>query len=194
MEFSEEQLFAQLEREIPTDLGVWRQMLLDFYQDTLVNICEIAPNATGKELDVTNDEDIRDIGTILREVMLNNWSHIPLAPMEGDMVSAKGESVFQLFDTETKSFDIEWFSGAIEGRLEGIDVQPYIDETCFLGASEDKDIEELDFKRYIRPFGLHLVLRDARFIGGEEPEFDQKSRLYIPLQYSATKLSTVPIG
>lgn len=192
MEFSEEQLFAQLEREIPTDLSAWRQRLLDFYQDTLVNICEIAPSAVGKELDVTNDEDVRDIGTILREVMLNNWSQIPHAPMEGDVVSAKGESVFQLFDTQTKSFDIEWFSGAIEGRLEGIDVQPYIDEACFLDASED--IEQLDLERYIRPFGLHLVLRDARLIGGEDPEFDVQSRLYIPLQYASTKLSTVPIG
>lgn len=194
MEFSEEQLFAQLEREIPTDLSVWRQTLLDFYQDTLVNIYQVAPTATGRALDVTNEDDIRDIGTILREIMLNNWSQIPLAPTKGDVVSAKGESVFQLFDTKTKSFDIEWFSGAIEGRFEGIDVQPYIDEECFLDASEDKDIEQLDFERYIRPFGLHIVLCDARFIGGEEPEFDQKSRLYIPLQYSTTKLSTVPIG
>ncbi|MNH19149.1 hypothetical protein D3C79_788750 [compost metagenome] len=155
-----------------------------------MRICQIAPSATGKELDVTNDNDIRDIGTILREVVRNNWSRIPSAPSEGDVVSARGESVFQLFDTETKSFDVEWFSGAIEGQFDGIDVQPYLDEMCFVDAAEDIDMVNLE--GYIRPFGLHLVLRDARLVGDGEAEFDEGSRLYIPLQYSTTRLSTLP--
>lgn len=188
MESSEEQLFARFEREVVPDLGLWRRTLMDFYQDTLVNICQIAPSAAGKDFDMTNDDDIRDIGTILREVMLNNWDKIDPAPMEGDTVLVEGTSIFQVFDTETKSFEIEWFDGVVQGDVEGIDVQPYIDEVCSLNHPED--IEELDLNKYVRPLGLHLVLQNAVLIGSTTVEFDEGSRLYIPLQYSATKLST----
>lgn len=188
MEPSEEQLFAQFEREMSTDLDQWRRTLIDFYQDTLLNVYRVAPQATGRQLDVADSEDARTIGTILREVMLNNWQLIDHAPMRGDLVSVGGKSIFQVFDEATKSFDTEMLfgDGVLQGQVEGIDVQPYIDEVCLM--NDPKDMSDLDLEKFIRPFGLHLVLQNATIVGHEDSDF-RGSHLYIPLQYSETKLS-----
>lgn len=188
MDFSEEQLFAQFEREVSTDLGLWRKTLMDFYQEVLLGIYRTAPEATGKELDVTNSEDVRTIGGVLREVMLNNWQLIDDAPTQGDLVSVAGKTIFQIFDRETKSFDTEMIfeDGVVHGVVEGIDVQPYVDEVFLLSSAEE--IEQLDLAQYVRPFGLHLVLQNATITGREDSDFIG-SRLYIPLQYSGPKLS-----
>lgn len=188
MDFSEEQLFAQFEREVSTDLGLWRKTLMDFYQEVLLGIYRTAPEATGKELDVTNSEDVRTIGGVLREVMLNNWQLIDDAPTQGDLVSVAGKTIFQIFDRETKSFDTEMIfeDGVVHGVVEGIDVQPYVDEVFLLSSPEEMD--KLDLARFVRPFGLHLVLQNATITGREDSDFIG-SRLYIPLQYSGPKLS-----
>lgn len=188
MDFSEEQLFAQFEREVSTDLGLWRKTLMDFYQEVLLGIYRAAPEATGKELDVTDSEDVRTIGGVLREVMLNNWQLIDNAPTQGDLVSVAGKTIFQIFDRETKSFDTEMIfeDGVVHGVVEGIDVQPYVDEVFLLSSAEE--IEQLDLAQYVRPFGLHLVLQNATITGREDSDFIG-SRLYIPLQYSGPKLS-----
>lgn len=188
MDFSEEQLFAQFEREVSTDLGLWRKTLMDFYQEVLLGIYRAAPEATGKELDVTDSEDVRTIGGVLREVMLNNWQLIDNAPTQGDLVSVTGKTIVQIFDRETKSFDTEMLfeDGVVHGVVEGIDVQPYVDEVFLLSSVEE--IEQLDLAQYVRPFGLHLVLQNATISGEAESDLTG-SRLYIPLQYSGSKLS-----
>ncbi len=193
MEFSEEQLFAQFERDMSTDLSQWRRTLMNFYQDTLLNVYQIAPQANGKQFDLEDSEDVRTIGTVLREVMLNNWHLIDYAPMQGDLVSIAGKSIFQIYDETTKTFDTEMLfeDGVLQGEVEGVDVQPYIDEVCLMNDPED--MNDLDLEKFIRPFGLHLVLQNATIVGHEDSDF-RGSRLYIPLQYSETKLSSYATG
>lgn len=188
MEPSEEQLFAQFEREMSTDLSQWRRTLMDFYQDTLLNVYRVAPQVAGRQLDVTDSEDVRTISIILRDVMQNNWQYIDHAPMRGDFVSVGGKNIFQVFNATSKSFDTEMLfeDGVLQGQIEGIDVQSYIDEVCL--ANSPEDMNNLDIEKFIRPFGLHLVLHNATIVGHEDSDF-KGSRLYIPLQYSETKLS-----
>jgi hypothetical protein len=49
-------------------------------------------------------------------------------------------------------------------------------------------MDTLDLARFVRPFGLHLVLQNATIAGRDGGDF-VGSRLYIPLQYSGPKLS-----
>lgn len=192
MESSEEQLFARFEREMSTDLSQWRRMLIDFYQDTLLKVYRTASQTMGRQLDITDGEDARRIGTILRDVMRDNWHRIDSAPMQGDFVSVAGKSIFQIYNDATKTFETELLfeNGVLQGEIEGIDVQPYIDEVCLMNDSED--IIDLNLEKFIRPFGLHLVLQNATIVGHEDNDF-KGSRLYIPLQYSETKLSAYTI-
>lgn len=177
-----EQQFAS--RVDTVDLGEWRQILLNFFDDILVEVVKGFKIVLGRDAILSDDADRAEISAALREVILNNWMSVPGAPFSGDHCTVVGEGVFHLW--EGSEMRVELFNppAQLSGTFETFDVQPYFDPDIL--SDLDHDSNE-DFDPLTSPFGAHIVLRDVTISDDGEPEhYDQ---IHIPLHYPKLSIS-----
>lgn len=189
MDVPEQQLFDQFEQELHTDLHTWRDTLLEYREDLLFAIYQDVKKDDGSDVSMTDEDDVRSVGEVLREKVLDNYKNIENGPLYGDTVTATGKMIYHVYNAETKAFDVELCheSAKLTGTVEGIDIQPYIDEACLY--FEPEELSDVELEKYIRNFGIHLVLNDAYIIGADDIiEQLETERVYLPVHYSTTRL------
>ena len=191
---SEADFFTSIEQSMHTDLAPWRATLIEVFELYLPRIMDAFYKHKKRQADLGDADDRREIGTVMREILLEEWTKLNKAPGRGDLLTATGRGIFQVFGVEDGCFELEITDAAarVIGTVEGFDLQPYIDSAYLALEFEDEDEAKRAAERYQRPFGLHLVLTDVVVeVPDHEPDVLGDKLVYLPLQYPEVTLQVL---
>lgn len=185
----EADLFSRYESEVSHDLAAWRRNILDMHDHSLKLATQIEQSRSDHDLKMNDPIVVQSIGSRMRELILDEWKVLDHAPLEGDLISVTGSSLWHVFDGIDAEFSTEALLEGQElyGIMEGCDIYPYVDDSI-LDAADESD-RELDAEPYRREFGLHLILHDP-FLIDEQGVFQplDAKRIYLPVHYEQARL------
>lgn len=188
MEGNEFDIFSRLEHEIGRDLSIWRHAILERYEVCYRVALEIEESKTNEPLDLNDPTASQAIRSRILDFLVSEWSDLEASPQPGDFISVTGESFWHAFDDDGELMTFKLLAGhKVQGTLAFWDILPYIDEAG-LGFDAHRSPELI--AKYLRPFGVHLVL-DSPTITDEHgaPIPISPERVYLPIHYEQAELS-----
>lgn len=188
MEPHEHDIFSRLEREISHDLSQWRRSIVASFETCCLTAYDIEESKSNEPLNLTDPSIRQAIRSRTIDFLMTDWMEFDDTPRKGDFVSLSGESFWHTLDDtngDLKVFKLP-ANHKIHGNMMSWDILPYLDEA---GLDEDAHKHPDLTSRYVRPFGIHLVL-DSPTITDQQgvPAFIAPDRIYLPIHYERANL------
>jgi hypothetical protein len=168
----EYRMFDRLSREVHGDLGVFRSVLLQCYEDILVQSIQFMQEEMLMNFAFDRKRHLQILRTMVKTQLQPIWDSQPDAPQPGDLVIVSGEgmahmkySYSQIIDDSTQLF----------GVVKGMDILPYtgkeylyvdarIDTSDDAPENQNKRLFDVEEDSYHRPMGLQLTLTDVTIV------------------------------
>lgn len=155
-------------------------------------VIEAFTATSGRKPNLEDSRDISDLRLGVRDWFLDKWHRIEGAPMIGDTIVTNGKGIIMRMISNEEGmggFECWRFDDSMQmrGTFKDFDIHSYLDK-ALLDLDEEKQVATGD--SYIRPFGVHFVLRDVVVINGDASTMED-SLFYVPLHYPKMQVQLI---